>query len=95
MTAKPSLKALAGRQSVPAPEPVAPPPASYPRAATRINTRQLSAHLPAADVKAFRIMAEENDMDISEMLAEACNMVFERYGKPNRIALISGRRKRD
>ena len=39
-------------------------------------------------------MAEENDMDVAEMLAVACNMAFERYGKPNRIEIVSGRRKR-
>jgi hypothetical protein len=35
------------------------------------------------------------DMDISEIGVVAYDMAFERYGKPNRIALISSRRKRD
>jgi hypothetical protein len=39
-------------------------------------------------------MAEANDMDIPEVLTEACNVIFERYGKPNRIEMVSGRRKR-
>jgi hypothetical protein len=28
------------------------------------------------------------------LLAEAINMTFERHGKPNRIDIVSGRRKR-
>jgi hypothetical protein len=46
--------------------------------------RQLPEHFPA----------EENGMDVGEMLAVAYNMAFKSYGKPNRIEMVSGRRKR-
>jgi hypothetical protein len=39
-------------------------------------------------------MAEGNDVDISERLAEACTVAFERCAKPNRIEMVSGRLKR-
>ena len=41
-----------------------------------------------------RILAAELDRDVQELMAEAINMVFERHGKPNRIEITSGRRKR-
>jgi hypothetical protein len=97
MSARPTLKSIAAvMRPVPvAPAPAAPPPEkNYRTAATRTATRQLSGHFPAGDVQAFRIMAEEQDKDVGEMLAEAINMAFERYGKPNRIQIVSGRRKR-
>jgi hypothetical protein len=40
------------------------------------------------------MLAAEQDRDVRELLAEAINMVFERHGKPNRIEIIGGRRKR-
>ncbi|OYV24721.1 MAG: hypothetical protein B7W99_00915 [Rhodospirillales bacterium 20-58-10] len=67
---------------------------SYRTAETRADTRQLSGHFPAEDVKAFKRMALEQDMDVQEMIAEAINMAFERHGLPNRINITSGRRKR-
>ena len=36
----------------------------------------------------------ELDMDVQERLAKALNMTFERHGRPNRIAVASGRRKK-
>lgn len=65
---------------------------SYPTAQTREGTRQLSGHYPADDVQAFRILAAEQDKDVQELLAEAMNMAFERYGKSNRVPVTSGRR---
>ncbi len=56
--------------------------------------RQLSGHFPAADVKAFRVLAAQLDMDVQELMAEAMNMVFIQYGKPTRVQVVSGRRKR-
>ena len=93
---KGSLKALARAVA-----PVAPPasPEAQPEqdkpyavAATRQNTRQISAHYAAADVIAFRALAAQMDRDVQELLAEGLNMVFERYGLPNRIEPKSGRR---
>ncbi len=97
MSAKPSLKALAAAQPIRA-EAAAPEvedaAKSYRTAATRSDTRQLSGHFPADAVKAFRILAATNDMDVQELLAEAINMVFTRYGSPERVEITSGRRKR-
>ena len=88
-----SLKSLA-KAAAPAPEPT---PAtedvkSYAVAETRKATRQISGHYPTEDVLAFRILAAENDKDVQELLAEAMNMVFEKYGRPNRLHITSGRR---
>jgi hypothetical protein len=52
----------------------------------------LSGHYPAEDVQAFRILAAEQDKDVQELLAEAMNMLFDRYGRPNRVPVTSGRR---
>ena len=94
---KASLKTIAkGMKAEAAPPPPAKPEAekSYAVAATRSATRQVSGHYAAADVHAFRVLAAEMDMDVQELLAEALNMVFERHGRPNRIAVTRGRRKR-
>jgi hypothetical protein len=102
---KASLKSLAADMKPVAVKPVAVPAGpkaaapksvkSYRTAATRADTRQLSGHFPSDDVKAFRVLAAEHEMDVQELMAEALNMVFERYGKRNRIEISSGRRKRD
>jgi len=94
---KASLKTLSATmkpQAAPKPEAPEEAPKNYRTAETRLDTRQLSGHFPADDVKAFKRMALEHDMDVQEMLAEALNMAFERYGQPNRLQIISGRRKR-
>lgn len=92
---KASLKSLRPVQQEAAPEPPKPAPEkTYATAQTRANTRQISGHYAAEDVHAFRVLAAENDMDVQELIAEAINMVFERYGRPNRVAVTSGRRKR-
>jgi hypothetical protein len=93
---KASLKDLAGHvkaeaQPALAAVPVAIP--SYPVAKTRLDSRQLSGHYPAEHVQAFRVLAAANDKDVQELLAEAVNMVFERYGLPNRITVTSGKRR--
>jgi len=69
-------------------------PKNYRTAETRSDTRQISGHFPAEAVKAFRLMAMQNDMDLQEMMAEAFNMALERYGVPDRFNIVSGRRKR-
>lgn len=63
------------------------------KAETRIGTRQISGHFPADDVQAFRILAARQDKDVQELLAEAVNGVFERNNLPNRISIVSGRRR--
>jgi hypothetical protein len=67
---------------------------SYREAQTRNNTRQLGGHFPAEHVKAFRLLAHNNDLDGQELMAEAMNLAFEHYGYPNRVNVVSRRRKR-
>jgi hypothetical protein len=43
----------------------------------------------------LRVLAAEQDREHQELLAEALNMLFERYGKPTRAEVTAGRRKRD
>jgi hypothetical protein len=77
-----------------------PPPASieqerrYRKAQTRIDTRQVSAHFKPEVSQTLRLIAVEQDRDVQEILAEALNMVFARYGKATRADVVSGRRKR-
>jgi hypothetical protein len=100
---KTSLRSLAAAKTAerPKPSPAAkrPPaapvePPSYRTAQTRENTRQLAGHFPADVVLAWRVLAAEQDMDSQELLAVGMNMVFERYGKPQRVEITSGRRKK-
>lgn len=96
-TARPkaSLKALVGGAND---QPPAPPPAEAPKtyrtAATRANTRSIGGHFPPEAAQTLRMLAAEQDKDTQELLAEALNMLFQRYGKPYRIEIVSGRRRR-
>jgi hypothetical protein len=97
---KASLKDLAGRSAAgpaaatmtaPQPEPGG---AGYRRAQTRTDTRQVSGHFKADVSQTLRLIAVEQDRDVQEIMAEALNMVFERYGKATRAEVTSGRRKK-
>jgi len=98
---KASLKDLA-RGSAPPIQAATPMPAAesvakeptYRTAQTRADTRQVSGHFKAEVAQTLRLIAVEQDRDIQEILAEALNMVFERYGKPARAEITSGRRKK-
>jgi len=68
------------------------PPARPAR--TRANTRQLSGHFSAEVVQAWRVLVAEQDMESQELLAMGINMVFEHFGKPTRVPVVSGRRKK-
>lgn len=102
---KASLKDLARGSAAPAPVPATvlasdsqtEPPASgpaYRTAQTRSDTRQVSGHFKVEVSQTLKLIAVEQDRDIQEILAEALNMVFERYGKPTRAEVTSGRRKK-
>jgi len=65
---------------------------SYRVAATRHGARSVAGHYPAEQVHAFRVLAAEQDKDVQQLLAEGINSVFERYGVPVRIPIVSGRR---
>jgi len=55
--------------------------------------RQLSGHFPAKDVKAFHVLAAEQDLDVRELMAMGMNMVFQSYGRPTRIEVKKRRQK--
>ena len=67
---------------------------TYRMAQTRTDTRQVSGHFKADVAQTLKLIAVEQDRDIQEILAEALNMVFERYGKPVRAEVTSGRRRK-
>src|SRR5512144_898759 len=101
---KASLKSLAegasvAGQTTPA-EPSPPPPApeqtprTYRTAQTPAETRQVSGHFRPDVAQTLRLIAAEQGRDIQEILAEALNMVFARYGKATRAEVSSGRRKK-
>jgi hypothetical protein len=99
MTKRQSLKELAGIatpvQSQPVQPEQIPPSASATREAqTRIGSRQVAGHFKAEVAQALRLLAAEQDREQQELLAEALNMLFERYGKPTRAAVLGSRRKR-
>lgn len=96
MTTRPSLKSLAAvggaaEQPRPAAEPVTP---AARVAQTRENSRQVSGHYRPEVAQALRMLAAEQDREQQELLAEALNMLFERYGKAIRAAPLGTRRKR-
>ncbi len=69
-------------------------PPSRPVSSTRVDARNLSGYFPTPDVIAFRALAASQEKDVQELLGEAINVIFERYGLPNRIPIVSGRRTR-
>jgi hypothetical protein len=101
---KASLKSLAegSRKTTVATDQTAEQPAApilaqlhnYRTAQTRAETRQVSGHFKPDVAQTLRLIAAEQSRDIQEILAEALNMVFARYGKAVRAEVISGRRKK-
>ena len=100
---KASLKSLvAGTATPPPPEPAQAAPQmrrdSAPQsrqAQTRAGTRAVGGHFKPEVAHTLRVLAAEQDREHQELLAEALNMLFERYGKPTRAEVTPGRRKRD
>jgi hypothetical protein len=82
------------------PSPSAPPPEQadqpkrYRTAQTRTDTRQVSGHFKPEVARTLRLIAVEQDRDVQEILAEALNMLFTRYGKATQIEITSGRRRK-
>jgi hypothetical protein len=97
---KTSLKSLVATDATPAPQPSAPSlekaqnGSSYRTAQTRTDTRQVGGHFKPEVAQTLRLIAVEQDKDVQEILAEALNMVFGRYGKAIRAEVTSGRRSR-
>lgn len=96
---KASLKSLVQAEEPEASASLATPlqphePKSYRTAQTRTDTRQVSAHFKPEVAQTLKLIAAEQDKDLQEVIAEALNMLFARYGKPTRADVVSGRRKR-
>jgi hypothetical protein len=103
---KTSLKDLAARRSAATVPPAGAPsaandpqrrpaePPHYRMAKTRSDTRQVSGHFKPEVSQTLRLIAVEQDRDVQEILAEALNMVFQRYGKATRAEVTSGRRRK-
>jgi len=81
----------AGSETPPSPEVET---KGYRTAQTRTDTRQVSGHFKPEVSQTLRLIAVEQDKDVQEILAEALNMVFARYGKATRALITSGRRKK-
>ena len=92
-TPRTSLKSLVAAETPSAPpaQPVKAP--SSPVARTRENTRQVGGHFAPEVAQALRLIAVEENRDIQEIIGEALNMVFTRYGKTTRAVVVSGRRR--
>lgn len=93
---KASLKNLAGKAAS-EPQPATrstsqAPPTAAAQARTRQGTRTVSAHFKPEVAQALRLLAAEQDREHQDMIAEALNMLFERYGKPTRAEVKDGRK---
>ncbi len=94
-----SLKTLAATGATiepirPAPSPAVSEAAPSARVAqTRENSRQVSGHYKPEVAQALRMLAAEQDREQQDLLAEALNMLFERYGKATRAAPLGTRRR--
>lgn len=73
-----SLSALARNESVPEAE-LVPQKQVKP---SRRGTAMIGAHMPREVSKALNILAAEEERSNKQLLAEALNLLFERYGKP-------------
>jgi hypothetical protein len=76
------------RKANPAPDPVAPPPAAVAskitsaRPPSRQGAVQIAAFFPE-DVRAqLKVVAAEQRRDVQDLMAEALNLIFVKYGKP-------------
>jgi hypothetical protein len=102
MSKRPNLADVAAaagstrRQHAPAPE----PPhgleeeqgkaATTPKPRTRTGTKQVAGHFPAEVAWQLRELAVDQRSTVQELLAEALNDLFQKYGKPE-LAPLSGR----
>jgi len=53
-----------------------------PRARTRTGTRQVAAHFPEEVAWQLRELAVDQRSSVQNLLAEALNDLFQKYGKP-------------
>jgi hypothetical protein len=82
------------------PAAVAPPPVSPPSAGShyqqpsRAGTRPITVHFPEAVRRQLKLIALEEQKTLHNLLAEAFNDLFAKYGKPE-IAPVEKRAERD
>jgi hypothetical protein len=99
MTTRPSLKSLAAggkaAESQTEDTPISLVASSPARVAqTRTHSRQVAGHYRPEVAQALRLLAAEQDREQQDLLAEALNMLFERYGKVTRAEPLGTRRRR-
>ena len=90
MAKRPDLRqALKPRAEVPVPQPVpqqdnasAPAPKSQHFRPSREGKSNVTGYFPPAVKKQLRILAADRDTTIQDLLAEALNDLFAKYGKP-------------
>ena len=83
---------VAGLTVDPKPEPARPddeaPPAAPARAtptskqSSRLNTAAITVHYPEPVRRQLKILASEEGRNVDDMVAEALNLLFARYRKP-------------
>ena len=99
MSKRPNLAAIAAAagstRRVPSETP-APAPAQesvvHSGARTRVGTKQVAAHFPADVAWQLRALAVERKTTVQNLMAEALNDLFAKYGKPE-VAPIERDRK--
>jgi hypothetical protein len=98
MPKRPNLSAVAAAAgsrrpvAAPLPPPATPSPAAKPaRARSRLATKQIAAHFPPEVAWQLRELAVQRRTTSQALLAEALNMLFERYGKPPLASVEPGR----
>jgi predicted GNAT superfamily acetyltransferase len=101
MSKRPNLAAIAaaGGSTRHAPEMTAAPAAAQPpeitgRAAprTRVGTKQVAAHFPEDVAWQLRALAVDRKTTVQNLVAEALNDLFAKYGKPE-VAPVDHKRR--
>lgn len=72
---------VAASSPPPAPESYAPEQAAKP-STVRIGTKAITVHFPDEVRRQLKSMAAESDRSMEDMVAEALNLLFVRYRKP-------------
>ena len=78
------LKAAAGSQrlSVIDPEPVSEPTPTTKAQPSRVGTKAITAHFPPDVRQQLKALGVERDETVQNLIAEALNDLFVKYGKP-------------
>jgi len=83
---KKGLEGLDARASKANPDPAlvarASRPASTPKPPSRIGTRNIAANLSPAFKSSLRAVQMQNDKPVQHLIAEALNLLFEKYNVP-------------